>query len=872
MQNQNLLFIPENGDGGLTMEMNVSGESGFYQVAVQDIDFVEDIQIDYDSIKVYRTESTADEMTNPWIYNIQEANHLGTGDKGFSFQVSASTLSTSRVAYIYVRGMQLGGGEWRDGYLKVTQNPKQEGEQPVYLLQFNESGTEVSSADTSVRAEFSYSGYEFSDITFDRGSYTWMQVVGSGTTKSGGYITINVSRNTDETANREGWIFARANKNGYNLSSSFNVKQNRAATFEPTDPPIDVTPADTIHFYYPAGETELTGSTPTVVLDENYQDFTVGVDCLGASRWGTSIVTNPSNMLSVIEGINKNEMTLHVSHNSGTSVRTATIRVYCYDANGTPIERVLTIKQNAAAQQPESTCSIAANPDSFHDTGQGRTLGSQITAIGIQNSTIQATTENTDWIGPYYDVTNGVVRIYLNPNTTSGSRTGYVTVSGTGTDGRTYSTTIIIEQDKLQETPVETTKSLAFDEPKAKILEASFSGATTAAFTYSGITYESITVSDDAEWLTVEKNGSGVTYTVVSANTSKEPRSATITIQSGALSDTYTVTQKAMALGKITVNGTEYADGSSISQPIWKPFVVGLSYTIDDSVMLTVSDGNGVCIEAEVYPMPNGWLEIDLRSILAQFLETMLDVKDISGWRQDSEAGKDFTIEIDGLTLHAFTWNDWSYDEVGVTERLVLSNPINGLLDIRQMAVWSVVNTQDAPARLTILGTEAPRGKGVHHYFKRLTSTGIGKRYDGKSFTYRLTDKCFPYCVYYRNSEGGFDSILLNEKSRKDSLQSSTITRVHGTSVLYGVRKDRYENIITEQWQLATPYLTDEEAGRMHELIESTECYLQSLDEGWIKPVTITETQAEYKKRILNSRKPIFYTINFEASEKRIRR
>lgn len=134
------------------------------------------------------------------------------------------------------------------------------------------------------------------------------------------------------------------------------------------------------------------------------------------------------------------------------------------------------------------------------------------------------------------------------------------------------------------------------------------------------------------------------------------------------------------------------------------------------------------------------------------------------------------------------------------------------------------------------------------------------------------TMSCADYCLYYINAYGGWDSLLVDGNvKRVDEITSSEMYVKKATNSLdFG--KTKYLNTITPTWTLYTGVMTDEEASRMHHLLESTEVYLHNLKEDVITPVIIRNSNCEYQTYTTNGRKLPHYTIEVEASVEKYRK
>lgn len=233
-------------------------------------------------------------------------------------------------------------------------------------------------------------------------------------------------------------------------------------------------------------------------------------------------------------------------------------------------------------------------------------------------------------------------------------------------------------------------------------------------------------------------------------------------------------------------------------------------------------------------------------------------------------------------------FNDWSYKDRDLTKGTMLSDPITGLVDPRQYLVSSWI---------------LPTGTGVINRFfyidgvQSAMDISLNSGINGYTYTEDLSNKLWPcgsylivgfveggnisdrqirydidttgkdYVLYYTNSAGGWDSLLVEGNVKKnDEIKSETYTRkVLNTSQEFA--RNKYLNTITSSWVLYTGYLNDIQASKMFNLIESTKVYLHNLKDNTITPVLITDTNCEYKTYTNQGKNKFYYTINVEASQ-----
>jgi hypothetical protein len=92
---------------------------------------------------------------------------------------------------------------------------------------------------------------------------------------------------------------------------------------------------------------------------------------------------------------------------------------------------------------------------------------------------------------------------------------------------------------------------------------------------------------------------------------------------------------------------------------------------------------------------------------------------------------------------------------------------------------------------------------------------------------------------------------------------------INNTTKQFATKK--YLNVINTSYKLYTDWLTDDEASRMHHLLESTEVYLHNLEDDTIIPVNLTNSTCEYKTFTNNARRKFYYEINAELAQQKIR-
>lgn len=126
---------------------------------------------------------------------------------------------------------------------------------------------------------------------------------------------------------------------------------------------------------------------------------------------------------------------------------------------------------------------------------------------------------------------------------------------------------------------------------------------------------------------------------------------------------------------------------------------------------------------------------------------------------------------------------------------------------------------------------------------------------------------CGDAALYYLNSRGGWDAFLLPYIKRVDKYTQQDYYKAYDNSTIEFGRK-RFLTEVTPTWELGTDWLTDEQAERLcRNLLPSTQVYLHTLDDDIIRPVVITDNQAEYKTYENQNNQLVSYKIKVEASQ-----
>lgn len=337
-----------------------------------------------------------------------------------------------------------------------------------------------------------------------------------------------------------------------------------------------------------------------------------------------------------------------------------------------------------------------------------------------------------------------------------------------------------------------------------------------------------------------------------------------------------------------------------MANPIWKDYYVNLGTA--ESVQFRILVGDDVIYTGKSFKRPGKTNnEIRINDICADYLEYVfpnLSQMEFTG----TETPVSFVVQIysgsDWVTCESVQfYNNWSYDYDYDPVTMGMSFPVNGNVDISQWIVFSAYDASAITATITLLNGESfdviipvaisnDFNADFNSDFSksiRGTQTGtavfnLSQWGDVKSLTignkeFKVVNRCHRYALYYINAYGGWDSLLIEgNHSEMDGLTRHTRETEYDNRNIQNRGVHNYVNEISKSFTLHTSWLSDEEAARMHHLLNSTDVYLGDLATGQLIPVILTDTQTEYKTYKGNGGKLVNYAINVSLANNRVRR
>lgn len=340
--------------------------------------------------------------------------------------------------------------------------------------------------------------------------------------------------------------------------------------------------------------------------------------------------------------------------------------------------------------------------------------------------------------------------------------------------------------------------------------------------------------------------------------------------------------------------------------PIWKDKSVALGDAdfADYEVRLDTSSGEAV-FSGRAYKRPGDAHPVArINDIAWQYMTPNINAASGmftggTGGRSRNTLARTFSVvyytagawtEAEAVT---FYW-DWSYDyDFVIPANGKLTDPVRLVLDQRQALIQSYVEeVQDeytvhmvrldgTTADAHLIGSEAP-GYCVfnladtdHHGLLRSVRIGTGP-------TFAVEQGCGPrWALYYLNAYGGWDSILLTRKAlRTDVLTRHNLVTGYDNAVRTARSSFDYAVEYDETWEMHTDWLSEDEAGRMHHVLNTPFGWLQDLGAvalgryppAILRPVVLTNTETPYKTRSTEGGPLIQYTITLRVAHQFVRK
>lgn len=241
--------------------------------------------------------------------------------------------------------------------------------------------------------------------------------------------------------------------------------------------------------------------------------------------------------------------------------------------------------------------------------------------------------------------------------------------------------------------------------------------------------------------------------------------------------------------------------------------------------------------------------------------------------------------------------NDYSYNPDYDVNTMGMAAPINGRLSLNQWAIWTGLDVSQVNAfvefadgtSMTVIvpvaisadfnadfsndfskmARAAASGTAVF----RMSQWGDVVAMTINGIRYQVVNDCNRYALYYVNSYGGWDSLLIEgNHSESDSLTRHTREMDYDNRNVSNRGRMNYVNQIEKTMTFHTSWLTDEQSSRMHHLLNSPNVYLYDILTDEMIPVLLTNSQTGYKTYKGNGGKLVNYSIDVTFANRRVRR
>lgn len=126
------------------------------------------------------------------------------------------------------------------------------------------------------------------------------------------------------------------------------------------------------------------------------------------------------------------------------------------------------------------------------------------------------------------------------------------------------------------------------------------------------------------------------------------------------------------------------------------------------------------------------------------------------------------------------------------------------------------------------------------------------------------------YAIIYRNSLGGYDSVLFHNRTLlTDNIKVNLWDRgLYNTDNRHSIASTHKE--VQRAWTLRTKWLKDTQVALLADLFSSNEVYLQKIGDYKLIPINITNKSYEHKTKLLNNNNLVSVTVTAEEARKRI--
>ena len=339
--------------------------------------------------------------------------------------------------------------------------------------------------------------------------------------------------------------------------------------------------------------------------------------------------------------------------------------------------------------------------------------------------------------------------------------------------------------------------------------------------------------------------------------------------------------------------------------PIWKDYLVTLGANVAaDSIQyrIALNDTSEVIYQGKAFKRPgNTDIYVRINDICADYMQYVLPTLSQAEF---TRLNLPLSFKVQAYVSNAWTLkdtvaflNDWSYDYEYDAATMGMAFPINGHFDPRMPLVWTGLNVSTIRATIykangTTSNVYVPiaisndfnsdfnndfshsvrsAGSGSAVFFT--SAWGDVTRVVINGINYEAVTTCGQYALYYVNAYGGWDAFLIEG----NTLEADNLTR-YTREVEYDNRniqnrgKENYVNEVAKTFTFHSGWLTDDQASRMHHLLNSPDVFLYDIAREEMIPVVLLGNTSEYKTFKNQGNRLVNYTIQAEVAQSRVRR
>ena len=301
-----------------------------------------------------------------------------------------------------------------------------------------------------------------------------------------------------------------------------------------------------------------------------------------------------------------------------------------------------------------------------------------------------------------------------------------------------------------------------------------------------------------------------------------------------------------------------------MAHPIWKDYILTILPNSNSIDFYILHNGERI-YEGKAFARPTAGREIKIKinDICANYLRDEFpslfpNSGNILNYIYEFEIYVAYSANNYEYFNKVSFYYDWSY-KYSQAQRPILSAPILRKVPegaplivsaIESIAINSEEYSVDEGYKRTVLYT--PTADSV-------TITGV----DNIALeTYKVVPNCYRYMLYYLNAYGGWDFLLIEGKEKQtDNYTRHTIGQTYNNNQSRNRGARNYRNDIARKWQLHTLWIDDAGAQNMSHLLGSTEVYLYDIQAEELHPITLDNSQCEYKTYSNNGNQLVRYDI-----------